>query len=78
MMPSARRTILLDGSIVIKSMGSSAAAALTCPMDLTPHLGMGTIEASTIRMHYGAREDMQADRRDAARRSWVISRLFAR
>lgn len=30
-------------------------------MDLTLNLGMGSIEA-TIRMHYGAREDMPAHR----------------
>lgn len=37
--PPARRIIshALDGSIVIKSMGSYYAAALTCPMDLTPY-----------------------------------------
>jgi len=51
----------LDGSIVIKSIGSyyRFAVALVCSMDLipyTPYLGMGPIEASTIRMHYGAQE----------------------
>lgn len=50
----------VDRSIVIKSMRSDA--SLPYPMDLTLNLGIGSIEA-IIRMHYGAREDMLADRR---------------
>jgi len=68
----------LDGSIVIKSIGSYRfAGALACSTDLTPYLGMGPIEASTIRMHYEARE-RTCRQIGGTRNGRVISRLFAR